>query len=206
MDEHLCGLDLRASVTVDYDLGRMLAEPAWKQRASFLSQVLGGHQYEVTIDLGAGIGEVSAWKAQHWRHVIAFDLAQTHCLLYAFMMWQRNIRNAYIFRGTLDVYGGSSRPDPVDLVVAYNGLTRTALQKQCPFISKYLRPNGQLLLVYPALFFREDSSSAEGRALRDFELTQGWDEHGLPTPSGMRLEITGEAGMETDSAVSGQDE
>jgi hypothetical protein len=73
------------------------------------------------------------------------------------------------------------------------------LQKQCPFIGKYVRPNGRLLLAYPALFFREDSSSAESKALRDFGLAQGWDEHRLPTPPDMRLEVTGGAGTETDS-------
>ena len=76
MDGYICGLLLRESITVDYDLERMVAAPDWEQRASFLTHILGSQRYDVTIDLGAGVGAVSAWAAQHSQYVIGFDLSR----------------------------------------------------------------------------------------------------------------------------------
>ncbi len=52
-DELVCKLPLDESITVDYDLEKILTAPEWEQRASFLSAVLGDRRYDVTIDLGA---------------------------------------------------------------------------------------------------------------------------------------------------------
>ena len=198
-NEYLCGLPLEESITVDYDLARILAVPEFGQRSSFLSRVLGNRRYEVAIDLGAGLGAVSAWAAQRSQYVIGFDLSKTHCLLYTFVMWHQNIHNAYVFHGTLDTFGGTYCPCPVDLIVSYNGLTRHALLEQWPGITKYLQSQGLFLLTYPAFFFTDDDTSPESIALREYGLEQGWDEQALPTPSDLHLEVDGDAGTETDS-------
>lgn len=193
------GLPLNESITIDYDIDRMVAAPEWKERASFLSHILGKRRYDLTIDLGAGVGEVSLWAAQYSNNVVAFDLSHTHCFLYHFVMWHHHIHNAYIFCGTLDIFGGKYCPEPVDLVISYNGLTRSALLEQCPTIDKYLKPGGIFLTVYPKLSFDADDTSEGSTTLRDLGLKQGWDDQNFSMSSAMQLEREGDAGKEIDS-------
>ncbi|MDQ7793491.1 MAG: hypothetical protein RDU89_03635 [bacterium] len=193
MDELVGGLRRADSVTVDYDPGRLLQGDEWARRAALLTTVLGNGPFGDVIDLGSGIGQVSAWAAARAGQVIAFDLSHTHCLLYTFFMWHRKVGNAHVFHGSLAGLGGEHAPHPVDLLISFNALSRAAVLDQWPHVGRYLRPRGQALLAYPLLYGDADPTSEESLAL-GAGLGDGSGEWQPPTPPGLDLVVTGRAG------------
>lgn len=193
MEERVAGLPRSESVTVDYHPGRLLEDPEWERRASFLSAVLGQERIGTVIDLGSGVGQVSAWAAARAAQVVAFDLSHTHCLLYTFFMWHRGIANAHVFHGSLDGIGGEYVPDPAELIVSFNALSRTAVSDQWPHINRYLLRGGRALLVYPRLYGGADPSSPESLALAA-ELAAGAGKWQPPLPPKLELVAAGDAG------------
>jgi len=175
------GLPARSCFNLDYDIGRLLKSEEFSQRAERLNALLPHAQGEALLDLGAGKGSVSLWAATRYDTVLALDLSLTHCHVYRSATWAKGITNAYIYRETLDIFGGQFNPLPFDAIVSWDGLRRRDLCGPATHLRSYLKPGGFLLLVFPRYWFEDPGPAAgeEERALYRLGLAQEW-EPGLP--------------------------
>ncbi len=196
------GLKVDRSITNLYSPSRLFDQTMLQKRESFCSEVLGHHPFDgPALEVGCGMGYLSAALADRVHHVIALDLILTHCIIAVSILHSLDKENITVFHGSLPELAASKdkeispRERSFVLVASYDGLRRDNLLN-FNFLSRYVRPFGMALVAFPSWWFGGVKSSVE-KELYTRGLVAGWEEGDLRIGDGLKELDRGEAPPET---------
>jgi SAM-dependent methyltransferase len=196
------GLEEDRSVTALYSPSRFLDRETLKKREEFCGEVLGTHPLGgLALEVGCGMGYLSAALADRVHHVVALDRSLTHCIVAVSILYSLGRENVTIFHGSLPGLAASKdreispRERAFLLVVSYDGLRRENLQ-DFSVLSRYMQPKGMALVAFPSWWFGGVNNWVEEQ-LYDLGLAAGWKDGDLEIGGGLEELDRGEAPPET---------
>jgi SAM-dependent methyltransferase len=197
------GLDADPSITDLYSPSRISDPKTLEKRETFCAEVLGTRPLGGTaLEVGCGLGYLSAALAPRVGHVVALDRSLTHCIMAVSILYSLGRANVTVFHGSLPGLAGSKdkvvtpRERSFVLAVSYDGLRRGNLVSFSR-VSRYVAPMGMALIAFPSWWFGGGSSDAE-RALYARGFDSGWERGDLKLGGGLEELDRGEAPPEPD--------
>ncbi|MCK4593305.1 hypothetical protein KAU45_02300 [bacterium] len=161
------GLKVDRSITSLYSPSKLLDRAVLDKREAFCTEVLGTHPFDgPALEVGNGMGYLSAALADRVHHVVALDRSQTHCIIAVSILCSLGKENVTVFHDCLPGLASSKdkeispRERSFVLVASYDGLRRDNLL-DFNLLSRYVRAFGVVLVAFPSWWFGLVKSNVE---------------------------------------------
>ncbi|OGD75269.1 MAG: hypothetical protein A2Y64_04295 [Candidatus Coatesbacteria bacterium RBG_13_66_14] len=192
------GLAADSSITGLYSPSRLSDPKTLKKREAFCADVLGTRPLGGTaLEVGCGVGYLTAALAPRVGHVVALDRSLTHCIVAVSILYSLGFQNVTVFHGSLPGLAGKKdkeiapRERSFVLAVSYDGLRRENLLN-FSLLSRYVAPMGMALIAFPSWWFGDGKSKVE-RELYARGFDAGWEKGDLEIGGGLDELDRGEA-------------